>query len=66
MTSAMASETQAVPRFRNRRDAERVIAEIISDGGAASEYRIEQDEDGSCVILILDSTTSEVAGVLGA
>jgi len=60
------SDAIAIARFRNRRDAERVIAEIVGDGGATNEYRIDQSEDGSCVILILDSATREVAGVLGA
>ena len=60
------SDVQAISRFRSRREAERVIAEIVTDGGAADEFRIEQAEDGSCVILILDNATNEVAGVLGA
>lgn len=60
------SDAQAISRFRSRREAERVIAEIVADGGAADEFRIEQAEDGSCVILILEGGTNAVAGVLGA
>ncbi len=52
--------------FRNRRDAERVLAEIIADGGNAREFRIDERNDGSCVITILETNSDRVAGVLGA
>lgn len=62
----MSSDGPAVSRFRSRKDAERILSEILGDGGVANEYRIEQDQDGACVILVLDSETGEIAGVVGA
>jgi hypothetical protein len=64
--TAMPSDARPVHRFRSRREAEKVVSEIVGDGGRANEYRIDQDTDGTCVILILDTDTNEVAGVLGA
>jgi hypothetical protein len=62
----MSPDTQAVVRIRTRREAERILAEILGDGGREGEYRIDQHDDGSCVIIVLDGDTREVAGVLGA
>ena len=62
----MSPDAPAVSRFRTRKDAERILSEILMDGGIASEYRIEEDKDGGCLIVVLDSRTREVAGVLGA
>lgn len=52
-------------RFRSRREAERVLSEIVEDGGRRAEYRIDEAEDGSCLITIFE-TDGAVAGVLGA
>lgn len=62
----MPSDLKAVTRFRSRKDAERVVDEIVGDGGEATDYRIQEGEDGTCVILILDGPKNDVAGVLGA
>ena len=51
-------------RFKNRRDAEKALAEIVEDGGNRSEFRIDEYADGSCVITVLEGDM--VAGVLGA
>jgi len=56
----------AIKRFRTRRDAEKVLAEIIADGGQAPEYRIDEDADGSCLITILEPDGARIAGTLGA
>lgn len=58
------SSQLAIKRFRTRRDAERVLAEIMRDGGHEADYRIEQDADGSCLITILEG--DRIAGALGA
>ena len=60
----MTSTYQSAFRFRNRRDAERALAEIIEDGGRQSDYRIDEGADGTCVIIILESD-GLVAGALG-
>jgi len=51
-------------RFRNRRDAEKALAEIVEDGGRPSEYKIDEGMDGTCVIVILDND-GNIAGTLG-
>lgn len=53
-------------RFKNRREAERVLREIIEDGGAAADFRIEEAADGSCMIVILADNSQEVVGRIGA
>lgn len=54
-------------RFRNRRQAERVLAEIVEEGGRRSEFRIDQAADGTCLITILETEGSDrVVGTLGA
>ena len=54
------------PRFKTRREAEQVLREIIGDGGAESDFRIEELPDGGCVIVVLDKDGRTVAGMLGA
>jgi hypothetical protein len=49
-------------RFRSRREAERALNDILADGGRRSEFRIEEAEDGSCVIVILERDGCRVAG----
>lgn len=56
----------AASRFKSRREAEKVLADIIESGGREQEYRIDQDEDGACFITILESDGVRVAGTLGA
>jgi len=51
-------------RFKNRRDAERALAEIVEDGGQLSDFRIDEFPDGSCVITVLERD-GRVAGMLG-
>ncbi len=53
-------------RFRTRRNAEQALAEIIEDGGRASEYRIDEHPAGGFVITVLDDDGDSVAGVIGA
>lgn len=53
-------------RFRNRREAQRVLDDIVMDGGLQPEFQIEEAADGSCLIVILDRDGGQVAGVLGA
>lgn len=62
----MPSASHTLTRFRNRREAEKALAEIVEDGGRLSEYRIDEHKDGSCVILILENNGDSVAGMLGA
>lgn len=64
--TAVPSSLLAIKRFRSRRDAEKVLAEIIRDGGKEPEYRIEEDADGSCLIAVLEEDGARVAGTLGA
>ena len=51
-------------RFKTRREAERVLAEIVEDGGQPSDFRIDAFPDGSCVITVLEGD-GRVAGMLG-
>lgn len=62
MPSARFSST----RFRNRRDAEKALAEIVEDGGRLSEFRIDESADGTCVITVLERDGGPVAGTIGA
>ena len=64
-THCLPFRTTAITRFKNRREAERALAEIVEDGGKPSDFRIDEHPDGSCVITILEHN-GEVAGVLGA
>jgi hypothetical protein len=50
--------------YKTRRDAERALAEIIEDGGHLSDFRIDENPDGSCVITILERD-GQIAGTLG-
>ena len=52
-------------RFRSRKEAERVLAEIIADGGSPRDYRIDEDADG-CLITVLESDGARIAGAIGA
>jgi len=56
---------KGITRFKNRREAERALAEIVEDGGRLSDFRIDENPDGSCVITVLEYN-GEVAGTLGA
>ncbi|HPN04419.1 MAG TPA: hypothetical protein PK050_01330 [Hyphomonadaceae bacterium] len=58
--------TKGRPRFKTRREAEQALREIIGDGGAVSEFRIEELPDGGCVIVVLEKDGHSVAGTLGA
>lgn len=42
------------PRYKNRREAERVLTEIVEDGGDPSEFQIVEAADGSCLIVVFD------------
>lgn len=53
-----------IPRFKNRREAERVLAEIVEDGGDPSEFQILESADGTCLIVVLDLDGRE-AGLIG-
>ncbi len=53
------------PRFRNRREAERALKDILASGGEPSEYRIDEDDDGSCVIIVFEKQGGAVAGHVG-
>jgi hypothetical protein len=57
---------KGMTRFRTRREAEKVLAEILQDGGHKNDYRIEEDKDGCCVITILDDDGVGIAGTLGS
>jgi hypothetical protein len=61
----MTLASPSVTRFKSRRDAEKALAEIVEDGGRRSDYRIDEDKDGSCVITILEDN-GMIAGTLGA
>ena len=52
-------------RFKTRREAEQALREIIADGGAASDFRIEELPEGGCVIVVLERDGRTVAGMLG-
>ncbi len=58
--------TNGRPRFKNRREAEQALREIISDGGVESDFRIEELSDGGFVIVVLENNGQRVAGMLGA
>lgn len=62
----MQTRLKPLSRFKNRREAEKVLADIIESGGREEEYRIDQDDDGACLITILESDGVRVAGTLGA
>ena len=62
----MLSTRFSTTRFRNRRDAERALAEIVEDGGKRNEFRIDEDADGACVITVLEHDGGPVAGTIGA
>lgn len=57
--------TKGRQRFKTRREAEQALREIIADGGAASDFRIEALPDGGCVIVVLERDGQTVAGTLG-
>jgi hypothetical protein len=60
------SPQSASGRFRTRRDAEQALSEIIEDGGAPSDFRIDELPVGGFVITVLDDDGSSVAGFIGA
>jgi hypothetical protein len=60
------SPQSAAGRFRTRRDAEQALSEIIEDGGAPSDFRIDELPVGGFVITVLDDDGSSVAGFIGA
>lgn len=62
----MPSNRHSTVRFRNRREAEKALAEIVEDGGRKSEFRIEEAADGTCVITVLERDGGPVAGTIGA
>lgn len=62
----MPSDTSGLIRFRNRRDAEKAVSEIVEDGGRRAEYRIDERPDGTCVITILESADGPIVGAIGA
>lgn len=62
----MPSVYSGIVRFRNRREAERALSEIIEDGGRRAEFRIEENADGTCVITVLERDGGPVAGTIGA
>lgn len=62
----MLSARFSTVRFRNRREAEKALAEIVEDGGLRNEYRIDEDADGTCVITVLERDGGPVAGTIGA
>jgi hypothetical protein len=62
---AMPFRTKGEPRLKNRRDAERAIDDIVRDGGVREEYRIDQAEDGLCVIAVIDPRDGSIAGTVG-
>jgi len=49
--------------YKTRREAERALAEILEDGGQLSDFRIDENPDGSCVITVLEHN-GQVAGTL--
>jgi hypothetical protein len=62
----MRSTLFSTVRFRNRREAERALAEIVEDGGLKAEFRIDENADGTCVITVLEHDGGPVAGTIGA
>lgn len=59
------ARSKGLPRFKTRREAEIALAEIIEDGGASADFRIDDLPDGGCVITILEKDGHSVAGTLG-
>ena len=66
MAALMPIDSSSLFRFRNRRDAEIALLEIVEDGGNSGEYRIEEAADGSCVIVVLETDSGPVVGAIGA
>jgi hypothetical protein len=62
--TAMPFKMKGSARYKTRREAERALAEILEDGGQLADFRIDENPDGSCVILILERD-GEIAGTLG-
>lgn len=62
----MLTGSRGVTRFRSRKEAERVLSEIVADGGRRGDYRIDEASDGTCVIIIFENDGSTLAGTLGA
>ena len=62
----MQTHSRKTTRFRNRREAQRALDDILMDGGQEPEFRIDEAADGSCVIVILDRAGGQVTGMLGA
>jgi hypothetical protein len=62
----MPLDSPTLIRFRNRREAEKALSEIVEDGGRRGEYRIDEQADGACLITILESDTGPVIGAIGA
>jgi hypothetical protein len=62
----MPSNRLSAVRFRNRREAERALAEILEDGGQKTEFRIDEGADGTCVITVLERDGGPIAGTIGA
>ncbi len=56
----------AAGRFRNRKDAEQALEEIIEDGGHPADFRIDELPAGGFVITVLEDDGSGVAGVIRA
>jgi hypothetical protein len=52
--------------FRNRKDAEQAVAEIVEDGGRPGEYRIVDQADGGYLIHVMGEDGETVAGLIGA
>lgn len=52
-------------RFKNRREAEHALREIIADGGVATDFRVDDLAEGGCVIVVLDQDGQRIAGTLG-
>ena len=53
-------------RFRNRREAEKALREIVEDGGRRAEFQIDEQPDGTCVITILETADGPAIGAIGA
>jgi len=62
----MPSRTIGSIRFKNRRDAEKALSEIIEDGGSRAEYRVDEFADGTCMIAVLERDGGPVTGMIGA
>lgn len=59
------SRTNGRQRFKNRREAEQALREVIGDGGLKEDFRIEELPDGGWVIVVLEQDGQTVAGTLG-